>query len=58
VLYLFWFGESPYQTLIVNAFLYVPFALLCALWMWRSRARLGKMLRGRANISAHSEEPT
>jgi hypothetical protein len=58
VLYLFWFGESPDQTLIVNAFLYVPFALLCALRLWRSRALSGRLLRGRTNIGARSEETT
>jgi hypothetical protein len=38
VLYLFWFGESPNRTLVVNAFLYAPFVLLCGLSLWRRRA--------------------
>jgi alpha-1,6-mannosyltransferase len=42
VLYLFWFGESPNQSLVVNAFLYVPFALLCALSLGLRRAGAGK----------------
>jgi hypothetical protein len=46
VLYLFWFGETPNQSLVVNAFLYVPFALLCALSLWRQRARAGKRHTG------------
>lgn len=52
VLYLFWFGETPNQTLLVNAFLYAPFALLCALSLWRKRAGAGKSQTGtRASAS-------
>ncbi|HEV2912911.1 MAG TPA: glycosyltransferase 87 family protein [Pyrinomonadaceae bacterium] len=43
LLYLFWFGEKPYQALIVNTFLYLPFALLSALALLRSRAALAKI---------------
>ena len=43
VLYLFWFGEKPYQSLIVNAFLYLPFALLSLLALGRSRAGAAKI---------------
>ncbi|HYY58849.1 MAG TPA: glycosyltransferase 87 family protein [Pyrinomonadaceae bacterium] len=38
VLYLFWFGEKPDQSLIVNAFLYLPFALLSLLALGRAGA--------------------
>jgi alpha-1,6-mannosyltransferase len=42
MLYLFWFGESRNQTLVVNAFLYAPFALLCVLYIWRRRPPSGQ----------------
>ncbi|HEY6189104.1 MAG TPA: glycosyltransferase 87 family protein [Pyrinomonadaceae bacterium] len=46
VLYLFWFGETPNQSLVVNSFLYAPFALLCALSLWRKRDAAGKRQPG------------
>ncbi|HEX8774500.1 MAG TPA: glycosyltransferase 87 family protein [Pyrinomonadaceae bacterium] len=52
VLYLFWFGETPNQTLVVNAFLYTPFALLSALSLWRKHAGAGKSQTGTRAIHA------
>ncbi|HEX8139815.1 MAG TPA: glycosyltransferase 87 family protein [Pyrinomonadaceae bacterium] len=47
MLYLFWFGETRDQTLVVNSFLYAPFALMCLLYLWRYRWRMGG---GRARV--------
>ncbi|HEX8143004.1 MAG TPA: glycosyltransferase 87 family protein [Pyrinomonadaceae bacterium] len=56
VLYLFWFGESAGQSLIVNALLYAPFALLCALSLWRGRVEAGKRQSGTPSASALQSE--
>lgn len=47
MLYLFWFGERRDQTLVVNSFLYAPFALMCLLYLWRYVLR---MRAGRASV--------
>jgi alpha-1,6-mannosyltransferase len=52
MLYLFWFGESTDKTLVVNAFLYAPFILLCVLYLWRHRASAGRMPSAPAGIRA------
>jgi hypothetical protein len=55
VLYLFWFGETPNQSLVVNSFLYAPFALLCMLSLWRRSSGAGKRQAGeRAKLSGEN----
>lgn len=55
VLYLFWFGESQSQRLVVNSLLFAPFALMCLLYVWRRRSRLAG-LRAAGNVSVPGRE--
>jgi hypothetical protein len=45
LLYILWLGETPNQVFAVDAFIYLPFALLCAVMYWKRRARFRKSAR-------------